>query len=100
MRLSTGALEGTVLQQPWSPVPAVAATDPATTASTAVIDWSRRRTPIVERFPETRVHAPWVADFLGLDPTPPQRDLGALTRLRITDPNRRESNESQRQQER
>jgi hypothetical protein len=73
------------LKQPWDPASAVPSPEPLTDPSTPVIDWSRRRAPLIERFPEIPVHAPWAVDFLGVNKNP-QRDLGSLTGLRMRIP--------------
>jgi hypothetical protein len=73
------------LKQPWDPASAIPPPEPLAELSTPVIDWSGRRVPLIERFPEIPVHAPWVVDFLGVNKNR-QRDLGSLTGLRMRIP--------------
>jgi hypothetical protein len=56
-----------------------------TAASAPVIDWTRRPAPLADRFPETPAHAPWAADFLGVNESS-RPDLGSVTGLRIAIP--------------
>jgi hypothetical protein len=73
------------LKQPWDTASMVLSSAPLTAPSTAVIDWSQRRAPLIERFPEIPVHAAWAVDFLGVNKNP-RRDLGSLTGLSIRIP--------------